>query len=179
MMRRAVFLDRDGVLNRAVIRAGRPHSPASPDELEVLPGVAESLAALKAAGFCLVVVTNQPDVARGATAPDMVRAIHQRLRACLPLDGVFTCPHDDADACECRKPRPGLLHEAANRLHIDCASSFMVGDRWRDIEAGRQAGCTTLFVDRGYDEPRPSSYDHRVTCLSDAARVILHSRHRQ
>ncbi|HVO47868.1 MAG TPA: HAD family hydrolase [Steroidobacteraceae bacterium] len=178
-MRAAVFLDRDGVLNRALTRAGRPYPPGSPDELEVLPGVAESLAALKAAGFCLVVVTNQPDVARGTTAAETVTAIHQRLKACLPLDGVFTCPHDDADACECRKPRPGLLHAAASRLNIDCASSFMVGDRWRDIEAGRQAGCTTLFVDRGYDEPRPSTYDHWVTCLSDATRIILDSRHRQ
>ncbi|HUI60051.1 MAG TPA: HAD family hydrolase [Steroidobacteraceae bacterium] len=177
-MRTAVFMDRDGVLNRPLIREGKPYPPASVEELEVLPEVGEALAALKAAGFCLVVVTNQPDVARGTAPADAVSAIHDRLQATLPIDGIFTCPHDDADACECRKPRPGLLRQAAGRLNIDCAASFMVGDRWRDIEAGRQAGCTTLFVDRGYAEPEPSRYDHRVASMSDAARIILRSRHR-
>jgi len=171
--RRAVFLDRDGVLNVALERDGRPHPPAGPAELVVLPGVPEALARLKAAGFLLVVVTNQPDVARGATSPAAVEAIHAALRAALPLDDVRCCFHDDADACACRKPRPGLLLEAARTWDVDLAASFMVGDRWRDVEAGAAAGCRTVFVDLGWRERRPDRFDARVASLPDAAAWIL------
>jgi len=171
--RRAVFLDRDGVISRAIVRAGRPYPPASLAELEVLPGVPEALRALQARGYRLVIVTNQPDVARGTTPKSLVDSMHDRLTSQLPLDAVFTCLHDDADRCECRKPLPGLIARAAAELHIDRAASYLVGDRWRDIEAGRRAGCRTVFVDHEYDEPRPQSYDFRVTSLPEAAEIIL------
>jgi D-glycero-D-manno-heptose 1,7-bisphosphate phosphatase len=168
-----VFLDRDGVLNRAFVRDGRPHPPARADDLEVLPGVAAAVERLREAGFHAIVVTNQPDIARGTASPATVDAIHRTLTSVVPVDEVLVCPHDDADGCGCRKPRPGLLVEAARRRGIDLASSVMVGDRWRDVEAGRRAGCRTVFVDRGYDEPRPTGSDAEVPDLPTAVTWIL------
>src|SRR5262249_2073394 len=139
--RRAVFLDRDGVINDAIVRGDRPYPPAAVDELRIPPGTADALARLKQQDFLLIVVTNQPDVARGKQQRDTVDEIPRRLRAELPLDDVFTCFHDDADACDCRKPRPGLLLRAAREYGIDLSRSYMAGDRWRDIDAGANAGC--------------------------------------
>lgn len=176
--RRAVFLDRDGVLNRAVERQGRPHPPASPAELEVVDGAPEACDALREAGFALIVVTNQPDVARGAQEPAVIDAIHAELFRHVRVDDVYVCPHDDADACVCRKPAPGMLHAAAERHDLDLAASFMVGDRWRDIEAGRRAGCRTVFIDHDWDERKPAAADAVVTGPLDAAHWILHTLHR-
>ena len=173
MMRPAVFLDRDGVINRALIRDGTPHPPASLQDLEILPHVPEALSALKAQGYSLVVVTNQPDVARGTSSRELVDSVHERLKSTLDLDAIFTCFHDNADACDCRKPKPGLLYRAAHDLGIDLPSSFMVGDRWRDVEAGKRAGCRTFFVDCSYHERAPSSCDFRVGSLIEASRIIL------
>jgi D-glycero-D-manno-heptose 1,7-bisphosphate phosphatase len=170
---RAVFLDRDGVINRAPVRDGTPHPPASVTELEILPGVAGALEQLKKAGFMLIVVTNQPDVARGTTTREAVEAIHAHLADTLPIDRFVVCYHDTADECDCRKPRAGMLLACAKDLQIDLARSYMVGDRWRDLEAGRRAGCKTFFIDYGYDEERPRDYDFRVASLAEAASVIL------
>jgi len=169
---RAVFLDRDGVINRAVVRDGKPYPPASIVSLEVLTGVSEALNKLREAGFRLIVVTNQPDVARGAQTREAVEAMHARLASELPLDEIVTCYHD-GDGCDCRKPKPGALIEAARRHGVDLRRSFMVGDRWRDIEAGQRAGCQCLFVDRGYAEPQPAGAFVRVTSMADAADWIL------
>lgn len=172
-MRRAVFLDRDGVLNRPVLRNGQPGPPWSLAELVVLPGVDDALARLRAGGFVLIVATNQPDVARGRQRREVVDAMHDSLRARLPLDEIRACYHDDADGCGCRKPQPGLLVEAAQAWGIDLPSSFMVGDRWRDIEAGRRAGCTTLLVAGAAAEADGCRPDHRVADLGAAAELIL------
>jgi D-glycero-D-manno-heptose 1,7-bisphosphate phosphatase len=175
MSRRAVFLDRDGVLNRAFLRDGRSCPPRSLDELELLPGVGEALQLLAEAGFLRIVVTNQPDVVRGGLSRAAIDAINEALASRLPLDGVLTCFHDDKDGCACRKPKPGLLLQAAAAHDIDLARSFMVGDRGVDVAAGRAAGCTTFLVE-GYPFPngdvRP---DHCVRDLLEAARQILHS----
>jgi D-glycero-D-manno-heptose 1,7-bisphosphate phosphatase len=173
LLRRAVFLDRDGVINRAPAKDGKPYPPASAAEMEILPGVADALQRLKGAGFLLIVVTNQPDVARGTTTRDVVENIHASLANTLPIDRFVVCYHDAADHCECRKPRPGMLLACAKDLQIDLATSYMVGDRWRDVEAGRRAGCKTCFIDYSYDEEQPSGYDFRVASLADAASVIL------
>jgi D-glycero-D-manno-heptose 1,7-bisphosphate phosphatase len=149
-LRRAVFLDRDGVLNRAFVRDGKPYPPASLEELEILPGVPEALARLRQAGFLLIVVTNQPDVARGTQRRERVEAINDALTSALPLDEVVTS-YEDGDSPR-RKPNPGMLLEAAERHRIDLACSFMIGDRWKDVEAGRRAGCRTVFIDYGYRE---------------------------
>jgi len=172
-MKRAVFLDRDGVLNRSVVRAGRPYAPTSLDEFELLPGVLEALTDLRTAGFVLVVVTNQPDLATGRIRPEVAEAIHQKLRALLPIDDIKVCGHVDADDCSCRKPRPGMLFEAARDWAIDLYRSFIVGDRWRDVAAGKAAGCKTIFVDYGYAEELADRPDFVVTSLPEAVKIIL------
>jgi D-glycero-D-manno-heptose 1,7-bisphosphate phosphatase len=173
MTRRAVFLDRDGVINRVALRDGKPYPPSSVAALEVLPGVAEALGRLKNAGFMLIVVSNQPDIARGTTKREVVETIHARLADTLPIDRFVVCYHDTHDDCDCRKPRPGMLLASAKELNIDLAASYMVGDRWRDIEAGKRAGCKTLFIDSGYAEQLPRDYDFRVASLAEAAALIL------
>lgn len=172
-VKRAVFLDRDGVINAAVVRDGKPYPPASVEAMQILPGVADALRRLHAADLALVVVTNQPDAARGKQTRAAVDAIHAQLRAQLPLDAIFACWHDDADACHCRKPKPGLLLDAAAELGLDLAASFMVGDRWRDTEAGIAAGCQAIFIDRGYSERKPTEFAVKVDGLPEAASWIL------
>ncbi len=171
---RAVFLDRDGVLNRAIVENGKARPPADLTELEILPDVPAALRALAARGYLLIVVTNQPDVARGQTSRSTVEALNAMLQACLPLDQVLVCYHDDADGCECRKPRPGMLLQAARAHGIDLSKSYMVGDRWRDIGAGQNAGCKTIFIDYGYAESMVTPPDHVASSLSQAADWIIH-----
>ena len=161
-MRRAVFLDRDGVINRAIVRDGKPYPPASLVELEILPGVHEALQKLHDANYLLVVVTNQPDVARGASKREDVELINAFLSAQLPIDDFKTCYHDSGDKCNCRKPLPGALLEAAQEHDIDLSKSFMVGDRWRDVEAGASAGCKTFFINYRYAEQKPDAPDFIV-----------------
>jgi D-glycero-D-manno-heptose 1,7-bisphosphate phosphatase len=171
-MRKAVFLDRDGVLNRAAVRDGCPYPPASLADLEILPGVIGGCMALRNAGFRLIMVTNQPDIARGTQSSRGVDEINEVLKRELQLDDVRVCPHDDADRCACRKPAPGLLLDAARDYDIDLGQSFMVGDRWRDVEAGRQAGVRTVLIDYQYRE-RQARADRVVQNLSEAADWIL------
>ena len=172
-MTAAVFLDRDGVINAPIVRDGKPFPPATVEETEILPGVREALVELKRAGFDLVVVTNQPDVARGTQTRAAVDAINACLGAELPLDAFYCCFHDEADRCACRKPAPGLLIDAARERGLDLSLSFMVGDRWRDTDAGAAAGCRTIFVDRGYRERQPRTFDAKVASLGEAAAWIL------
>lgn len=174
MIGRAVFLDRDGVLNEAILREGRPYPPSRVEELRLVPGAAEALAQLKAAGFELIVVTNQPDVARGTQSRAAVEAMNTALSATLPIDEFCVCFHGDSDRCHCRKPKPGLLEDAAIRRGIDLRRSFMVGDRWRDIDAGAAAGCRTILIDRQYCERGPDHLpDCRAPSLAAAVSWIL------
>lgn len=172
MMRRAVFLDRDGVINRALVRDGVPHPPADLTELEVLPGVSQALELLAARGFLLLVVTNQPDVARGTQTREVVEAINQHLKQRLPLDEVFVCYHDNADECTCRKPKPGLILQAAQEYDIDLRCSFLVGDRWSDVVAGQSAGCRTFLLDAPYNQRQRCTPDDEVSDLLEAAQRI-------
>jgi D-sedoheptulose 7-phosphate isomerase len=171
---RAVFLDRDGVLNRAVVRNGKPHPPSSVAELEVMPNAQGALERLREKGYKLLVVTNQPDVSRGVSSKESVDAINEKLASELDLDEIVVCYHADDDHCECRKPKPGMLLDAARRHQINLAESFMVGDRWRDVEAGQKAGCRTILIDAGYDEKKPGQPPTvRVHSLEEAADWIL------
>jgi D-sedoheptulose 7-phosphate isomerase len=174
--RPAIFLDRDGVINRAPVRDGKPFPPSGVRELEVLPGVASALLDLKAHGFALFVITNQPDVARGTQTREAVESIHQALASSLSIDDVFVCYHDDADHCACRKPLPGLLFEAQRKHNIDFSRSFFVGDRWRDIDAGHAAGCRTVLIDYGYRERKPAQPpEATLRSLREAADWIIGS----
>lgn len=173
-MNKAVFLDRDGVLNLALVRDGKPYSPSNLSELQLAPGAAEALHELKVLGFKLLVVTNQPEVARGNITRAAVEQIHRKIAAELPVDDIFVCYHKDGDGCECRKPKPGMLLEGARKFAVDTKRSFMVGDRWRDIEAGQHAGCRTIFIDGGYEDKQPSRpADARVHSLRQAVDWIL------
>ena len=167
MARPAVFLDRDGVLNEAVLRDGRPHPPASADQLVLRPGAVDACAGLRSRGFLLLMVTNQPDIARGSTTRAAVDAINDRLVAELGLDAALVCPHDDADECGCRKPAPGLLLDGADRFDVALDASLMVGDRWRDIAAGRAAGVRTVWVRSSYREEAPTRPDHVIDGLDE------------
>lgn len=173
MKRKAVFLDRDGVLNNAIVRNGKPYPPAHLDEVMVADDVLPALQALKAQGYLLIGATNQPDVARGTTEKSLVEAINAKLMAMLPLDEIRVCYHDDKDGCDCRKPGPGLMTEAAKEFDIDLSASIMVGDRWKDIDAGRLAGCKTIWIDRGYVEKKPANPDAVVQSLGQAAEWIV------
>jgi D-glycero-D-manno-heptose 1,7-bisphosphate phosphatase len=171
---RAVFLDRDGVLNAAIVRDGKPYPPASLAELVIAPDAFESLQRLRAAGYLLIVVTNQPDLARGAQTRETLEQIHSALRAAMHLDAIYICDHDGPDACDCRKPKPGMLLAAARDFGIDLTQSVMVGDRWRDVDAGARAGCRTVFLDYGYAERAPDAVpDLTVPRLRDAVDWIL------
>jgi D-glycero-D-manno-heptose 1,7-bisphosphate phosphatase len=172
-MKRAVFLDRDGVINQAVVRDGKPYAPASLADFALCPGVPEAVRSLHDAGFRLIVATNQPDVGAGRQSRERVEEIHAHLRATLPLDDIKVCYHTDADGCACRKPKPGMLLDAADQWQIDLASSVMVGDRWRDVDAGKAAGCRTILIESGYDERRAEGFDASVPSLLDASRLIL------
>jgi D-glycero-D-manno-heptose 1,7-bisphosphate phosphatase len=173
-VRRAVFLDRDGVLNRSIVRDGVPCAPRSVDEMEIYPEAAAALEKLKNAGYLLICVSNQPDVARGKLDRESVAKMEAKLRASLPLDDALICPHDEKDGCDCRKPRPGMLLRAAERFSIDCTNSWMVGDRWRDVDAGAAAGCRSIYVDREYQERQPVNLPvAKVRSVAEAAEYIL------
>ena len=172
-MARAVFLDRDGVLNRVIFRHGRACPPESVDELQILPGVTRACASLRRAGFALIVVTNQPDVARGSVQKETVERINSELRERLPLDDVRVCFHDDCDNCACRKPAPGLILQAAVDWNINLGASFMVGDRWKDIEAGRRAGCRTILIHDREAREESFSPDHCASSLLEGTGWIL------
>jgi D-glycero-D-manno-heptose 1,7-bisphosphate phosphatase len=173
-MNRAVFLDRDGVINRGVMREGKPFAPFTVEEFEILPGVPEALASLRAAGYLLIVTTNQPDVARGHGSRAASDAIIRHMRRQLPLDDVLVCYHDDRDGCACRKPKPGMIVAAAVTHGVELAKSFMIGDRWRDIGAGKSAGCWTILVNAFPDPPGTRiEPDAELADLPDAARWIL------
>ena len=172
--KRAVFLDRDGVINASIVRDGKPYPPWAVDDFKLLPGVAEACSSLHHAGFALVVATNQPDVGRGDLPRETVEAMHRIMRQQLPIDQVEVCYDPGGkQSSDCRKPAPGMLLKAARDLDIDLAQSFMVGDRWRDIDCGYAAGCTTIFIDYGYDEELKQAPDYRAADLLGAARLIL------
>jgi D-glycero-D-manno-heptose 1,7-bisphosphate phosphatase len=174
----AVFLDRDGVLNEAIVRNGRPYPPGDLSELVITSGARAALERLKREGFLLIVITNQPDVARGKAKRADVDNINAQLAAMLPLDAIEVCEHDDKEQCECRKPKPGMILRAREKLGVDLAGSFMVGDRWRDIEAGRRAGCRTVLIGDGYGETFLSAPTIKLASLPEAASWILQQRKR-
>lgn len=175
-LRPAVFLDRDGVINAITVTDGVPHPPRTIYEFTLLPGVEEAVDRLLQVGFVLVVVTNQPDVARGTQSRQMVEDMNNRVRELLPVLDVLTCFHDNADRCNCRKPKPGLLYRAEERWRLDLKRSFLVGDRWSDIVAGQSAGCRSILIDRPYSGRERCQPDHSASDLSAAAEWIIQLR---
>jgi D-glycero-D-manno-heptose 1,7-bisphosphate phosphatase len=179
-LRPAVFLDRDGTLNVQLVRDGKPYPPRTVGEFRLFPGAPAACARLAAAGFVLVVATNQPDVGRGTQPQAVVEAMHARLLELIPeLARIEVCyapghahaPHLPPDPR--RKPEPGMLLDAARELGLDLARSWMIGDRWRDIDCGRRAGVRTVFIDFGYAEELRSAPDFTVGSLAEAAEIVL------
>jgi D-glycero-D-manno-heptose 1,7-bisphosphate phosphatase len=172
-MKKAVFLDRDGVINRSKIVDGVAKPPSTIAEVEILSGVIKAIKILKAHNYIPVVVTNQPDVARGVTSQAQVDAINTHIGTITNIEFFYTCFHDDIDKCDCRKPAPGLIKRAVLELNLDVASSYLVGDRWRDIAAGQVAGCQSFFIDYSYPEKRPEMPFTRVSSLLEAVKMMI------
>jgi D-glycero-D-manno-heptose 1,7-bisphosphate phosphatase len=173
MPNRALFLDRDGVLNANFVHDGRPYAPRSFAEFRLLPGVENAVRCARNAGLLIIVVTNQPDVPSGITPRAEVDAMHDHLRQRLPIDDIKICFHVDADDCACRKPKPGMLLDAAAAHDIDLKTSYFVGDRWRDIEAGQAAGCFTILIEHGLQQDKVTVPDKTVFSLPEAVAFIL------
>jgi D-glycero-D-manno-heptose 1,7-bisphosphate phosphatase len=169
LVKSAVFLDRDGVLNLSIVRDGHPFPPLQLSEVQIHQGVIDGVNLLRDNGFEIVVVTNQPDVARSRSNTEQVKSINQYLGEEIGITHFYTCFHDDEDNCSCRKPKIGLFLQAAMELDLELTSSFMVGDRWRDIEAGQSAGCICYFIDYSYTERKPPLPYFRVASFFEAA----------
>lgn len=152
MNNKAIFLDRDGVLNHVTVVNGVPQAAKSLSELIIFDDAYDALCALKKMGYMLIVVTNQPDVVRGTIKKETIESMHAYLKEKLPIDAIYVCYHDNNDQCDCRKPKPGLITTAAQLNDIVLKNSFVIGDRWKDIEAGKNANCQTIFLDAGYAE---------------------------
>ena len=176
--RRAAFLDRDGVINQAPVRNGLPYAPESVSELKVLPGVVEAINMLRNADYMVIVVTNQPDVGACKKPRQSVEEIHDRLLETMAVNEIRVCYHTDLDRCRCRKPQPGMILDASREHTIDLSQSFLVGDRWRDVDAGKAAGCKTYFIDLGYKESLREKPDHTVQNLPAAIRHVLRQKQR-
>jgi len=172
-MTKAIFLDRDGVIINSIIINGKPYAARKLEYIKILPNVKESLNRLIFDNWKIFVVTNQPDVARGIISKEDVEEINTYLENILPITKFYTCYHDNEDFCNCRKPKPGLLISAALNNKIDLNKSYMIGDRWKDIEAGKSAGCKTFFIDYDYKEKKPTNYTYRVKSLSEAVKIII------
>lgn len=173
MKPRAVFLDRDGIINHPVVRDGKPFPPARVEDVKIYSGLSERLQRLKDSGFVLIVVTNQPDVSRGTTTRETVEGINDLIAREIPaIDRILVCFHDKADHCDCRKPQPGMLIAGAHEFGVDLTRSYMVGDRRGDMEAGIAAGSRTIFVDRAYSEQPPAHFDHKVSSTHEALAII-------
>ena len=170
-MIKAIFLDADGVLNDAIIKAGKPTAPVNLSELIIPSEVKPALLKLKEAGYLLICVTNKPDIERGLMTQEMVDTITNKIMQTLPLDDILICYHENSD---CYKPKPGMLLSAAQKYNIDLSQSYMIGDRWRDIGAGQNAKCQTIWIDRGYTEKKPDPpADFTAYSLSEAVNWIL------
>lgn len=170
-LRAAVFLDRDGVLNKAVYAEGKSYPPADAASLELTPGAVDAVAALRAAGYVCICVTNQPDVARGSRTLENVTAMNNKVFQALRLDDLYCCLHDNADNCACRKPKPGMLFAAADKWNIDLRASWMIGDRHSDVKAGKAAGCKTVLI--GEKDDADSGCDLLCRDIVEAVKCIV------
>jgi len=173
-MSRAIFLDRDGVVNRVILKNGKPFSPRTVEEFALSEGIADFIVESRKAGFLNIIFTNQPDIARGLMDSKTLQAMHDFVRNNLVVDDIFICTHDNADDCLCRKPKPGMLTDAAGKWKIDLGGSFVIGDQWKDMDAGKIAGCTTILLDCPYN--KNVGCDFRVKNLRSALEIITHSK---
>jgi len=167
---RAVFLDRDGVINKVILRDGKPYSPKKVEEFVLSDGIREAIFRLKEAGYKILIISNQPDLARGEITQGVLDTMTQKVKSEIPIDDVYICPHDDVHQCSCRKPKPGMLIQAAKEWNIDLVTSFLIGDTWKDMEAGKAAGCKTILLDAPYNQD--VKCDFRIKSISECVGII-------
>jgi D-glycero-D-manno-heptose 1,7-bisphosphate phosphatase len=154
-----------------------PHPPSHVEAFELYDDVPDGCARLKAASFLLVVITNQPDVGRGIQSREAVEAMNLKMQSALPLlDRIEICYHAGeryGQPCTCRKPRPGMIHRVVAELNIDPKKSYVIGDRWRDVDCAHAAGCRAIFIQRGYKEILREAPDFTVPNFNDAVSAVL------
>jgi len=172
MRNKAIFWDRDGIMNKVIMRKGETSSPWKLEEFEILPDVKKCLEASKEMGFLNIVFTNQPDISRGFLKIEDLEKMHKVILETLPVDEIKVCPHDDKDNCSCRKPKPGLILEAVKKWSIDLEKSYVVGDGWKDIKAGKAAGCKTFLLRREYNKNYQKDYDFEIDNLKKTVEII-------
>ncbi len=178
-LKKAIFLDRDGVINKVILSDGKPFSPRKFNEFEFLPQVEKALSYLRKLGFINIIVTNQPDIARGLVEMKELNKMHTLIREKLPVDDLMVCPHDDKDNCTCRKPKPGMLIEASEKWGIELKKSYLIGDSWKDMEAGKSVSCKTILIDMPYNHEAKSEYrvknwDEVVETIDNCELEIAH-----
>lgn len=173
MANKAVFLDRDGIINKSIIKNGKPYPPQGIEDFEWTDGIKQALESLKKEGFILIVFTNQPDVSRGTQSVEQVEKFHRYIKSQLPIDKIYACYHENLDNCECRKPKPGMILTGQAEYDIELSQSYAVGDRWRDIDAGNASGCQTIFLDYGYDEELRSQPDFVIKEIKELLSIIV------
>tara|TARA_Y100001958_G_C21166143_1_gene498948 strand:+ start:758 stop:1297 length:540 start_codon:yes stop_codon:yes gene_type:complete len=169
---KAFFFDRDGILNKSIIKNQKPYSPRFPYELKLNRKFLPFIKELKKKKFIIIVVTNQPDIKRGKLTRHSLKIINSIIKKYFLVDEIYVCTHDKIDNCNCRKPKPGMFKKAMKKWNIDLKKSFLVGDRNKDIEAGNSAGCTTIFIDYNYNEVKPKNYDYKFTSISKMIKII-------
>jgi D-glycero-D-manno-heptose 1,7-bisphosphate phosphatase len=169
---KAVFLDRDGIINVPILRNGVVSAPQDFSQFAFMAGAHDTLRELRARGYLLLVCTNQPDVARGWQRREQVDDFHAHIERELPVSRIYACFHDNSHECVCRKPKPGMLIQGSQDFGIDLKQSWMVGDRWKDIEAGRAAGCRTVYLRHDYDSESAHDPDHEIRQLSELLALI-------
>ena len=176
-MKKAIFFDRDGVINKVVFRNGNYQKPIAPwniNEFKIFPGIKKSFCNLKNLGFKIFVVTNQPDIAKGIIDSCFVSRLNKIILQELPVDEIAVCPHEDKNMCDCRKPKPGMIVSLSKKWGVDCKNSFLVGDSWKDIEAGETAQCTTMLLERHYNTHVKADYKIKNLCQAfEKIRLII------
>jgi D-glycero-D-manno-heptose 1,7-bisphosphate phosphatase len=171
-----VFLDRDGVLAEAIVREdGEAYAPTRVKDFVLVADAGAQVQRLRDAGFLCIVFTNQPERAKDLLSQADLDEMHRQMRVAIPLDDVYVCPHDKSEGCRCHKPATGMIDHAVARWGIDVAASYVIGDRWRDVDAGRAAGCYSILIERSYSVDAQA--DARVTTLAEAVDTVL--RHRR
>ena len=172
-MKKAIFLDRDGVLSKTSLVNGKSFAPRNLRDFKLYSDSTQSVKKLKSIGFMVFVVTNQPDVGKKLISRSTLEQMHNKLKKKTHVDGIYVCVHRQDENCYCRKPNPGMILDAAKKHHIDWKKSFVVGDRASDIEAGQKANCRTIFLKKKYYENAPTKQEATFLNLREATNYIL------
>jgi len=170
---KCVFLDRDGVLNESLVISGKPYAPTQKSEFKITNGSIDAINKIKKKGFLTIIVTNQPDLVTGKLEKHTLDFFHKKLITLMPIDDIFICAHVDRDKCSCRKPKPGLIFKAASKYNINLSKSYMIGDRWRDVDCAKEAGLRSIFIDHRYNEKLNNVPDFTIFTIRDAINCIV------